>query len=51
MKENLKILIKRFLSIHYKNLNYSPKRMMYYLGCNVYFEYQPKDEIIFLNWR
>ena len=51
MKENLKILIKRFLSIHYKNLNYSPKLMMYYLGCNVYFEYQPKDEIIFLNWR
>ena len=49
MNPNKKILIKKFLSLHYKNLDYSPKRMMYYKGDDVYFEYHPKDEIIFLN--
>ena len=48
MNSNKKILIKKFLSLHYSNLEYSPKRMMYYKEGNVYFEYQPKDEIIFL---
>ena len=51
MNSNKKILIKKFLSLHYSNLEYSPKRMMYYKGSNVYFEYQPKDEIIFLNFK
>ena len=49
MNSNKKKLIKKFLSLHYSNLEYSPKRMMYYKEGNVYFEYQPKDEIIFLN--
>ena len=51
MNSNKKILIKKFLSLHYSNLEYSPKRMMYYKEGNVYFEYQPKDEIIFLNFK
>ena len=51
MNSKKKILIKKFLSIHYNNLEYSPKRMMYYKEGNVYFEYHPKDEIIFLNFK
>ena len=51
MNPKKKILIKKFLSIHYNNLEYSPKRMMYYKEGTVYFEYHPKDEIIFLNFK
>ncbi len=51
MNSNKKILIKKFLSLHYSNLEYSPKRMLYYKEGKVYFEYQPKDEIIFLNFK
>jgi hypothetical protein len=51
MNSNKKILIKKFLSLHYSNLEYSAKRMLYYKEGKVYFEYQPKDEIIFLNFK
>ena len=50
MKENLKILIKKFLTIFYKDLSYSPKHLRYYKNNEVYFEYGPKDEIIFVNF-
>lgn len=34
----------------YKGLSYSPKHLRYYKNDQVYFEYEPKDEIIFINW-
>jgi hypothetical protein len=50
MNLNKKILIKKFLSKFYKNLSYSPKRLFYYRNNEVFFEYHPKDEIIFVNF-
>ena len=34
----------------YRNLSYSPKRLIYYRDDEVFFEYHPKDEIIFINF-
>jgi hypothetical protein len=51
MNSNKKILIKKFLHTFYRNLEYSPKRMMYFKNGKVYFEYNLKEEIIFLNWQ
>jgi len=50
MNPNKKILIKKFLSKFFKGLSYSPKNLRYYRGNIVYFEYQPKDEIIFVDY-
>jgi hypothetical protein len=50
MNSNKKILIKKFLCVHYKNLQYSQKNIRYYKNDEVYFEYEPKDEIIFVNY-
>jgi hypothetical protein len=50
MVPNKKILIKKFLTMFYGDLSYSPKRCLYYRDDVVFFEYYPKDEIIFVNW-
>ena len=50
MVQNKKILIKKFLTMFYRDLSYSPKRLIYYRNDEVFFEYHPKDEIIFVNW-
>ena len=50
MNQNKKILIKKFLTMFYKGLSHSPKRCIYYRNDDVFFEYYPKDEIIFINW-
>jgi hypothetical protein len=50
MVQNKKILIKKFLTMFYGDLSYSPKNLWYYKNNKIYFEYVPKDEIIFINF-
>jgi hypothetical protein len=48
--KNKKIVIKNFFDTHYSDLVCSPKNLCYHKEGEVYFEFQPKEEIIFLNW-
>jgi hypothetical protein len=50
MNLNKKILIKKFLTMFYRDLSHSPKRLVYYRDNEIFFEYHPKDEIIFINF-
>jgi hypothetical protein len=50
MDPNRKFFIKKYLRMFCKDLSYSPKRLIYYRNDVVFFEYHPKDEIIFVNW-
>ena len=34
----------------YRDLSHSPKRLVYYRDNEIFFEYHPKDEIIFINF-